>query len=54
MAGIVGGCEAISPISAGGDSVIRITNNVLDSSVTFPDFEGITESVSESVSVVVT
>ena len=53
MAGIIGGCEAISPISAGGDSVIRVTEN-LSESVNFAQAQGITETISESVTVMVT
>lgn len=54
MAGIVGGCEAISPISAGGDSVIRVAEDPILESVSFPTGEGVIETISETVSVVVT
>lgn len=50
MAGIVGGCLGIEPISAGGDSVIRISQNV-NESVTFPQAEGIIETITETVTV---
>ena len=53
MAGIAGNCLAVEPISAGGDSVIRLTEN-LSESVNLPTGEGIIESISESVSVIVT
>ncbi len=54
MAGIVGGCEAIAPIAEGGDSVIRVSNRLGETSVTFPSSETVTETISESVSVIVT
>ncbi len=53
MAGVVGGCEAISPIVEAGDSVIRISENV-NESVSFPEVNGIVETINETVSVIVT
>ena len=53
MAGIVGGCLGIEPISAGGDSVIRVGENISES-VSFPQSEGLTETITESVTVMVT
>jgi len=52
LAGIAGGCLAVEPISAGGDSVIRIPENIIDV-VTFPFPEALTETMSDSVSVIV-
>ncbi len=54
MAGIVGGCEAISPISAGGDSVIRIQAGNINEDVTFPTGEQLLQTISETVSIQVT
>jgi len=54
LAGIIGGCEAISPISAGGDSVIRVKNFINAGDVTFPEAETLTQIISETVSVNVT
>ena len=53
MAGIVGGCLGIEPISAGGASVIRIKENV-NESVIFPTGESIVESISETVTIQIT
>jgi len=53
LAGIVGGCLAVEPISAGGDSVIRVSENI-NEAVSFPQAEGITETITESVTVMVT
>ncbi len=53
MAGIAGGCLAVEPISAGGDSVIRVQENI-NESVTFPESQGIVETISETVTVIVT
>ena len=53
MAGIVGGCLGIEPITEAGDSVIRVRENFSES-VVFPEAEGITESITETVTVVVT
>jgi len=54
LAGVVGGCLGIEPISAGGDSVIRITGLNVSETVSFPSGEGIQEIVSETVTVLVT
>jgi len=53
LAGIVGGCLGIEPISAGGDSVIRVQENI-NELVDFPQSEGIVETISETVTVQVT
>lgn len=53
MAGIIGGCLGIEPISAGGDSVIRISQNI-NETVTFPEAEGIIQTINETVTVQVT
>ncbi len=54
MAGVAGGCLGIEPISAGGDSVIRVRENISDS-VTFPlTTAGLTEIITETVTVQVT
>jgi len=47
------GCGGLQVSGLGGDSVIRLTENLIQE-VAFPDPQGITESISESVSVVVT
>ncbi len=54
MVGVVGGCSAIEPISAGGDSVIRITEDPISESVGFLQSESVTETIIESVTVMVT
>ncbi len=54
MAGIVGGCLGIEPISAGGDSVLRVKNFINTGEVTFPQAEELTQTISESVTVMVT
>jgi len=48
------GCGGLGVSGQGGDSVIRITENPITTSISFPSPEGITETISESVSVVVT
>jgi hypothetical protein len=53
MVGQIGSCNAIEPIFSGGDSVIRVKEN-LNQSVTFPDPESITQTITESVTVNVT
>ena len=53
MAGIVGGCLGIEPITEAGDSVIRVRENI-NQAVEFPQAEGIIETISESVTVQVT
>lgn len=53
MAGIAGGCLAVEPIVEAGDSVIRIRENI-NEIVTFPEAEGITQTISETVTVQVT
>lgn len=52
MSGSIG-CSGLSVSGQGGDSVIRLTQNIQDS-VSFPDGNGIIESIQESVSVIVT
>ncbi len=52
MSGSIG-CGGLGVSGGGGDSVIRITENIQEA-VGFPDPQGITESISESVSVIVT
>jgi len=52
MSGSIG-CGGLGVSGGGGDSVIRVSENLLES-VSFPDPQGITESISESVSVLVT
>ncbi len=53
MAGIVGGCLGIEPITEAGDSVIRVSQNI-NESVEFPQAEGITQTITETVTVQVT
>lgn len=54
MAGILGGCSAIEPIVAGGDSVIRVSENI-NESVTFPVADpAIVETITETVTIQVT
>jgi len=53
LAGVVGGCLGIEPIVALGDSVIRLSENI-NEAVSFPQAEGIVESISETVTVIVT
>jgi len=53
LAGILGGCAGIEPIIETGDSVIRVTENVSES-VDFPQSEQIVETITESVTVIVT
>jgi len=53
LAGVVGGCLAVEPIVALGDSVIRISENV-NESIIFPQAEGIQETISETVTIQVT
>jgi len=52
MSGSIG-CEGLGVSGGGGDSVIRLTENILEG-VTFPQAESVTESISESVTVIVT
>jgi len=52
MSGSIG-CGGLGVAGAGGDSVIRLLSNISES-VGFPDPQGLTESISESVSVNVT
>jgi len=47
------GCGALGVSGQGGDSVIRLSEN-LQEGVTFPEAQGITQSINESVSVSVT
>jgi len=53
LAGIAGGCNAIEPLSTGGDSVIRIGENVIEQ-VAFAQATNLIETVTESVTVQVT
>jgi len=53
LAGVIGGCAGIEPIVATGDSVIRVSDNI-NESVSFPTSEGIVETITESVTVVIT
>jgi len=53
LAGIVGGCLGIEPITEAGDSVIRVQENI-NQTVDFPQAEGITQTITESVTVQVT
>ncbi len=52
MSGSIG-CGGLGVSGQGGDSVIRLTENLIET-VGFPEPQGITESISESVSVIVT
>ena len=54
MAGIVGGCLGIEPISEAGDSVIRVKNFINQAEITFPQAETLSQNISESVSIQVT
>ena len=47
------GCGGLGVSGGGGDSVIRLTQNIIGS-VGFADPQGVVESIQESVSVVVT
>jgi len=53
LAGVVGGCLAVEPIVALGDSVIRVSQNI-NETVEFPQAEGITQTITETVTVLVT
>lgn len=53
MAGSIG-CEGLRVAGAGGDSVIRVIEAPIQESVSFPESQGISESLSQSVSVIVT
>jgi len=53
LVGVAGGCLAVEPITLGGDSVIRVSDNI-NESVNFPEAEGIVQTITETVSVVVT
>jgi len=48
------GCGGLGVSGGGGDSVIRISEPPISESVSFPSGESVTESISESVSVIVT
>lgn len=52
MAGQIG-CGGLGVSGQGGDSVIHVNQNIVES-VNFPESEGLTQSISESVSVIVT
>jgi len=53
LAGIIGGCLGIEPITEAGDSVIRIKQNI-NENVVFPQAQGIAETITETVTVLVT
>ncbi len=53
MAGVAGGCLGIEPITEAGDSVIRVRENISDT-VAFADAQPIVETISETVTVVIT
>jgi len=53
MGGIIG-CGGLGVRGEGGDSVIRITQNILQETVSFPEAEQLSQSISQSVSVNVT
>jgi len=53
MSGSIG-CGGLGVSGGGGDSVIRISENAIIQSVSFPQSESIVETISESVSIVVT
>jgi len=53
LAGVLGGFLAIAPIVEAGDSVIRVKENI-NETVTFPAPQGIQESITETVTVIVT
>ena len=53
MAGVVGGCLGIEPITEAGDSVIRVRENI-NESVDFPQAEGIIQTINETVTVQIT
>ncbi len=48
------GCGGLGVSGGGGDSVIKILEPAIQTSISFPQAEGITETISESVSVIVT
>jgi len=52
MSGSIG-CGGLGVSGGGGDSVIRVTEN-LSETIAFPIPQNLTETISESVSVVVT
>ncbi len=54
MVGVAGGCLPAEPIAEGGDSVIRVKDSFGVETVSFPDSETLTDSISESVSIIVT
>jgi len=47
------GCGGLGVSGLGGDSVIRVTENI-SQDVSFPTPQALTESISESVTVVIT
>jgi len=53
MVGIAGGCLSIEPKVAGGDSVIRLPQNISES-VEFPTPKSLTQSITQSVTIVIT
>ena len=53
MAGIIGGCLGIEPITEAGDSVIRVNENI-NESVDFPQAEELVQTIIESVTVNIT
>jgi len=53
LAGIIGGCLGIEPITEAGDSVIRVNENI-NESVDFPQAEELVQTIIESVTVNIT
>jgi len=47
------GCGALGVSGGGGDSVIRLLENITED-ISFPSSEGIVETISESVTIQVT
>ncbi len=48
------GCGGLGVSGGGGDSVIKILEPAIQTSISFPPPTGVNETISESVSVVVT
>ncbi len=48
------GCGGLGVSGQGGDSVIRISEDPITTSIRFPSAENLVETINESVSVVVT
>jgi len=53
LAGVLGGNLAIAPIVEAGDTVIRIKQNIVED-VNFPQAQGVVETITETVTVLVT